>query len=1034
MIAEPIRPEALLSTLLDRVIEIKRRQSNGQKVYHSSKSETVSNSNQSGSKIKCGGEGSGTPGPCAEGGASESTGSNRSAVIQAVLGKTNLDAAKNSVASFIGVTVYAQLNPRVQHGLAVSYALGKAIEHKAMAGFAKGKQMAIEVAKARGLSTEHADRVGRIIGLADTALAWTVNFPGTLAATGSMTAAKVASFLPVASLAYISYSTARNPFAIIRAARSVLSKSDRKGMVRTAIKDMLEGFESSDPDWYEALLVAAFDGTGDLRKAVDMADQAIKAAPHMTGGEEVSEWSLIDEVEEKQWFSLGKMHGLQSCQIGPIGRACPSCGGRTKSDGRHIWCSVAPCEWSTKASYFEDCERDEGGHCLPSGASRLSGSSSDSAERAKLPDPVEDVDQIADCLRDAVQSVSGCSKDQCNAAAYALREVYPEADVYFGYYLGDAHVITKLGDNFIDVTADQFGGDDILITEDLPKEYRHYEIEPSRPGDVSEFKNGPEIAEKLRELLIDTVEDNKSFNSKCGGEGSGKPGPCPEGGAEANSSKPAAHAESNRALVSQGLEKANLTPEQQKVYAAAAGTVMDRMNAKAHERFAAHLTDGVSFHADTEGVRQELLKRYAKNPGDVKFLTDLAEKGMEIGGAFTKTGGKGGLVVDGAYKKPSSNMPTVTSIYAHEFSHAIDGPKYEISNSAEWKEAYEREIASGQLSRYAAVTRSRAEGFAEFGRLLLSGEHDVAATRQKFPRAYAVWEKHGIAPEAGEKKTGLLNGPTLKDSYFEDCPRDDEGHCLPSGRAKPEATDLNQLLEPMKVPIDVRKFSIAVELPKDTPLADYLRGIGGEFVDDWGMWSVPNERLDELEAIAEKAEAGTLKKPESKIPKSVKRVKPSDQDENRGKTWKEGDSWTMYRASSGDTPFFGQRSNWAERLDDARAYLDNPGFGGDTVFKVRLKPNEVLDLVDAPEPKKLLAHAISQKVDLEDSPWGYFESSDALEDHLEQEWSTYDDIYNTWENDSALDTILPKLFRWIRHNDESYPEGSTTWVSLRGIK
>ncbi len=58
--------------------------------------------------------------------------------------------------------------------------------------------------------------------------------------------------------------------------------------------------------------------------------------------------------------------------------SCPSCGSHLVTNGKSFWCGKSPCEWSTKSdpvppkakeSYFASCERDEQGHCLPSGQS-----------------------------------------------------------------------------------------------------------------------------------------------------------------------------------------------------------------------------------------------------------------------------------------------------------------------------------------------------------------------------------------------------------------------------------------------------------------------------------------------------------------------------------------------------------------------------------------------------------------------------------------------------------------------------------------
>lgn len=74
--------------------------------------------------------------------------------------------------------------------------------------------------------------------------------------------------------------------------------------------------------------------------------------------------------------------------------------------------------------------------------------------------------------------------------------------------------------------------------------------------------------------------------------------------------------------------------------------------------------------------------------------------------------------------------------YAHELGHAIDGPDSELSNSAEWRSAWRIEVdfSGGKgpnLTNYARSNPS--EGFAEFCRLVYSGDADAGEIQSKFP-------------------------------------------------------------------------------------------------------------------------------------------------------------------------------------------------------------------------------------------------------------------------------------------------------------
>lgn len=165
----------------------------------------------------------------------------------------------------------------------------KAVEHKLMIGFHKAKEMAVEVAKERGLSQEQADRAGKIVGVVDQILTWTTTFPVVSAVTGNLALGKVASFIPIASLAYIAGSAVRNPFAAIRAARNVIKRtlSKEEGVAQhaesrvgrreaTMVADAVRRSWGNER-WF-ALLHAALDETqGDLKRSIALANQAQSA-------------------------------------------------------------------------------------------------------------------------------------------------------------------------------------------------------------------------------------------------------------------------------------------------------------------------------------------------------------------------------------------------------------------------------------------------------------------------------------------------------------------------------------------------------------------------------------------------------------------------------------------------------------------------------------------------------------------------------------------------------------------------------------
>lgn len=290
-------------------------------------------------RTKCGGEGSGKPGPCPEPGTEETAAPARQHVITQVLAKAgDLKHAGEAVASRLGQSVWSGLSPKTQAGLAATYAAGLAVYHVAESGFAKGKQMAMAVAKERGLPAERAEQVGRLLAIVDQAFAWTVNFPAATAATGSMTAGKVASFLPVASLGYIAYSTARNPFAAIRAARITLSTAaQHKSMA--IVEAVARLLEHGGDEWYLALVSVALDAKLGLAEAIDVAESAYRKQPTMPEEGSAEEWGLIEFDQVRK---------------------------------------------SAKSSYFSECSRDEAGHCEESGEQDRSGLGDETAGKVNI--------------------------------------------------------------------------------------------------------------------------------------------------------------------------------------------------------------------------------------------------------------------------------------------------------------------------------------------------------------------------------------------------------------------------------------------------------------------------------------------------------------------------------------------------------------------------------------------------------------------------------------------------------------------------
>lgn len=114
---------------------------------------------------------------------------------------------------------------------------------------------------------------------------------------------------------------------------------------------------------------------------------------------------------------------------------------------------------------------------------------------------------------------------------------------------------------------------------------------------------------------------------------------------------------------------------------------------------------------------------------------------------------------------------------------------------------------------------------------------------------------------------------------------------------------------------------------------------------------------------------------------------------------------TMYRAAK--DALVGVGYSFAGRRSDAEAYLDNPGFGGETLYRCRIEMGDMIDLTE--------------------SPW------DTLSEAIGEEINPAHHQYHFPSTVTACDTICAKLaaagYHWARIIDD-YPEGCITYVPL----
>lgn len=202
-----------------------------------------------------------------------------------------------------------------------------------------------------------------------------------------------------------------------------------------------------------------------------------------------------------------------------------------------------------------------------------------------------------------------------------------------------------------------------------------------------------------------------------------------------------------------------LSPEQKTAYKQAMTEATASIPPKAMDRISSHLK-GEHFYADSDALAEGIAKSSVEAatagkqvlPEVIKLAVEqLKEKNIKdkVGGSYIT--GNQTMHLAGAGRTGELTV-NATGIYAHELTHAIDGPNFELSNSEEFGMAYALEIwgTSGEpkLTRYA--WNDHKEGFAEFGRLLYSPGVDLKAVMKKFPNTSKYFKSQGLWPKGAK--------------------------------------------------------------------------------------------------------------------------------------------------------------------------------------------------------------------------------------------------------------------------------------------
>lgn len=176
------------------------------------------------------------------------------------------------------------------------------------------------------------------------------------------------------------------------------------------------------------------------------------------------------------------------------------------------------------------------------------------------------------------------------------------------------------------------------------------------------------------------------------------------------------------------LEKNNLAPDNRKSYSDTLAAVCNAMPPAAQKMVKAVVNDIVA-----RDTLPELRDYYER-------VTGVARP--KLGGSWDSETGT--LMLNGGGTDVDRR-----GVYAHELAHAMDSGAGHISETKEWKAAFntEQDAIAEFVSDYAAI--SPVEAFAEIGRLMYGSDNPsglIKAVKRHLPMCYAVWENEGLVP------------------------------------------------------------------------------------------------------------------------------------------------------------------------------------------------------------------------------------------------------------------------------------------------
>jgi GNAT superfamily N-acetyltransferase len=170
-----------------------------------------------------------------------------------------------------------------------------------------------------------------------------------------------------------------------------------------------------------------------------------------------------------------------------------------------VFASTGPLSLFTSVANAREAESVANVFCATGEGGGVDPTCGVNEKRPIPPATADNIEMIAGTLRDALDETVGNPKDQCIACAYAVKQLYPQAEIYSGAYFGEPHTLAKLGGKFIDVTADQFDASPKVQTLDpdrpLPQGYRRFMPDAPRDPAKPQWETQFAIAKRFRELL-----------------------------------------------------------------------------------------------------------------------------------------------------------------------------------------------------------------------------------------------------------------------------------------------------------------------------------------------------------------------------------------------------------------------------------------------------------------------------------------------------------------------------------------------------